>query len=93
VGRLGDRYLERWRKVNESEEAKELREDNSDVYEEVAGFLDDQLALGNIDRQTVINICYGLLIHHTARIGRCPACEMFEASELIHKDIGCPEVH
>ena len=93
MGRIGDRYLERWREVNESEEAQELREDNSDVYEEVAGFFDDQLAVDNVDRQTVINICYGLIIHHTARLGLCPACEMFEASELIHNDIGCLEVH
>jgi hypothetical protein len=92
MGQVGDSYLEKWDKVIKSEEAQELREENEEVYQEITEFFAEQLRRGRVDRATVVNMCYGLIIQHTARMGICPACEMYEASELIHNDIGCSEV-
>jgi hypothetical protein len=93
MGQIGDKYLERWHEYSRSDEALELRADYDDIYTEITGFLSEQMLRGRLDRNTLINMCYGLIIHHSARLGVCPACELYEASEEIHEGIGCLEVH
>ena len=93
MGQVGDKYLEKWDAVINSEESQDLRIEFEEVYTELTDFLSEKMLQGRVDRSTIINMCYGLIIHHTARLGSCPACEMYQASVDIHDVVGCVEIH
>jgi hypothetical protein len=88
----GEKYLEKWHKYSRSEEALEVREEHHDLFADLAEFLEEQINLGTVDREMVVNMCAGIIIRNVALLGRCPACEFFDSSVQIHEELGCPEV-
>lgn len=88
-----EKYLESWQDTVKSSANYDEYVDYTDVYNEIAGYLADQIKVRRLPRSTAVNMCFSLLVNQIAQSGVCPACEFFAASEAIHDEMGCPDVH
>lgn len=87
------KYLDSWGKKAKSNSNYSEYEDYEEVYKEIAGFLADQIKLRGLPREAAVNMCFSLLVNQLVRAGICPACEFHAASDTIHEEMGCPNVH
>lgn len=87
------KYLETWEETAKDSPVYDEYSDYEDVYKEIAGFLSDQIKLRGLSRSAAINMCFSLLVNQLVRSKICPACEFFAASDTIHSEMGCPNVH
>jgi hypothetical protein len=86
-------YLQSWEENVKSNPNYEEFVDYRDIYLEMISFLDDHIEHKNIPVETAINMCSSMLINFFVEAGVCPACEFFVASDTIHKEMGCTDVH